>query len=192
MIASWGFDVQPMNRRMFTWRVFLWEIQILNYAVEVRAWLNFGISVSTPSVASSGIYHRNKSQLNCMRHLCDWVKGRSISVANTYIYIYAKISGFMVSALVTVTTVTEKKFGYGFSSNWDFGFSSKLGPWFGLQLRLWLQCNCNPQQDTHRLWTDLIYCRFQRCSHHKMSSQLGSILQTTCGVSNTVYFLLQW
>ena len=59
-----------------------------------------------------------------MQRLCDWVKGRSISVS--YTYIYAKISGFMVSALVTVTTVTEKKFGYG--------FSSKLGPWFRLQL----------------------------------------------------------
>ena len=37
---------------------------------------------------SSGICHRNKSQLNCMQHLCDWVKGRSISVSYIYIYIY--------------------------------------------------------------------------------------------------------
>ena len=32
-------------------------------------------------MASSGICHRNKSQLNCKQRLCDWVKGRSISVS---------------------------------------------------------------------------------------------------------------
>ena len=42
---------------------------------------------ATPSVASSGICHRNKSQLNCMQRLCDWVKRRSISVSYIYIYI---------------------------------------------------------------------------------------------------------
>ena len=36
-----------------------------------------------------GICHRNKSQLNCMQRLCDWVKGRSVSVS--YIYIWSMI-----------------------------------------------------------------------------------------------------
>ena len=32
-------------------------------------------------------YATEKSQLNCMQRLCDWIKGRSISVSYIYIYI---------------------------------------------------------------------------------------------------------
>ena len=64
-----------------------WVAEQLNIKAVSRhaSWLMVAALKKLCSATPSGIMPQKWGQLNCMQRLCDWVKGRSISVSYTYI-----------------------------------------------------------------------------------------------------------